>query len=329
MYAMLSVVLDHSLQHMFGESVQSSQLYNWIFLSQMPIFMFVSGYFALHEMKKEYSAKQFRIKIEKKVLNLFIPFLSFAILSSILSGKNIVFKAIINPQNSLWFLWALMWIQIIMLISQQITKSLTKDSIIRVAISIGVYMVLLVPLGILFVLRPSLFDTKLIIFYSAFFLFGYFYSSLERVWKILKSDKWKVICLPVLFFMVAFVMIKHPTIIYDDESLINILYRLIGSFATILLMLYLSSVVIKIKWIEKIAKYGEISLEMYYTHLLLIRIPFFDSQDSNIGLFLMKYLILVICSLLLILLIKKCWITDLLFYGKLPIGRKNNYSVSC
>lgn len=31
LYAMLSVVLDHALQHMLGESTQSTQLYNWIF----------------------------------------------------------------------------------------------------------------------------------------------------------------------------------------------------------------------------------------------------------------------------------------------------------
>lgn len=53
LYAMLSVVLDHALQHMLGESTQSTQLYNWIFLSQMPIFMFVSGYFALRGIEKK------------------------------------------------------------------------------------------------------------------------------------------------------------------------------------------------------------------------------------------------------------------------------------
>lgn len=321
LYAMLSVVLDHSLQHMLGESIQSTQLYNWIFLSQMPIFMFVSGYFILRGIEKECSIKKLGNMISKTVVSLFLPFLSYAVIISLITKKNIVFYAIINPQKSLWFLWVLMWMQLIMLIAQQITKLLIKGKATRIVVSIGMYIVGLIPICLLFFWEPSIFDTKLILYYSVFFLLGYCYSFLEETWKFLKSDIWKGVCTPILFFIVIFVMIKHPTIISEAETIENLIYRFIGSFSAIFLMLYISAFIVKVKCIQRIAKYGALSLEMYYTHLLLIRIPFFNSEGIGILMFVLKYMILVGCSLFVILLLKKWWVTDLFLYGKLPSGR--------
>ena len=69
-----------------------------------------------------------------------------------------------------------------------------------------------------------------------------------------------------------------------------------------------------------------LSLEMYYTHLLLIRIPFFNVEGIGIVLFVLKYMILIGCSLFVIILLKKWWITDLFLYGKLPTGKNKNSS---
>ena len=322
LYAMLSVVLDHALQHMCGGGIQSTQLYNWIFLSQMPIFMFVSGYFALHGIEKESSIKKYGNKIKKIVVSLFCPFLSYAIIISLITRENIVVYSIITPQKSLWFLWALMWIQLIMLTAQQIAKLLIKGKALRVVFSIGIYVVGLLPICLLFLWKPLMFDTKLILFYSVFFLFGYFYSFLEEIWKFLQSETWKGVCIPILLSVVVFVMVKHPTIIYDDETVVNLLYRFAGSFSAVLLMLYFSTFIVKTKWVQWMAKYGMLSLEMYYTHLLIIRIPFFNSEKTGIPMFIMKYLILIGCSLFVILLLKKWWVTNLFLYGKLPLRKK-------
>lgn len=325
LYAMLSVVLDHALQHMCV-GAQSTQLYNWIFLSQMPIFMFVSGYFALHGIEKESSIKKYGNMIKKTVVSLLCPFLSYAIVISLITRENIVFYSIITPQKSLWFLWALMWMQLIMLTAQQIAKQLIKGKVTRVVFSIGIYIVGLIPICLLFLWKPLMFDTKLILFYSVFFLFGYFYSFLEETWKFLKSETWKGACTPILIIVVAFVMIKHPTIIYDNETILNLLYRFIGSFSAVFLMLYFSTFIVKMKSVQRIAKYGMLSLEMYFTHLLIIRIPFFNSEGIGIPMFVLKYMILIGCSVFVILLLKKWWVTDLFFYGKLPSRKRKRDS---
>ena len=53
LYAMLSVVLDHALQHMLGESTQSTQLYNWIFfISNANIYVCVWVFCITRDRKK-------------------------------------------------------------------------------------------------------------------------------------------------------------------------------------------------------------------------------------------------------------------------------------
>ena len=317
LYAMLSVVLDHSLQRMIGKGIQSTQLYNWIFLSQMPIFMFISGYFSLHGLNKTLSSSEFVKKLRRTVVSLFVPFISFAVISSIISENNILSTSILYPQNSLWFLWVLMWMQLIMLGAQQITNLFTQKQNIKTILSIALYLVGLIPVGSLFLWNPLLFDTKLIIFYSTFYLFGYLYAFVESEWGILKSDKWKAICIPVLIWFVISVMTRHPTIIFDNETMVNMLYRLVGSFCAVLLMLYISSFVLKAKIFNKVAKFGTLSLEMYYTHLLLIKLPFFNEEGTEIELFILKYIILVIGSVAIICIIKRFSIIDFIFFGKL------------
>lgn len=318
LYAMLSVVLDHALEHMIGGTIQYTQLYNWIFLSQMPIFMFASGYFASSGIYKKLSICDYLKKLGKTVTSLFIPFVSFAIIVSILNGDNIVFKSILHPEYSLWFLWTLLWMQIIMLTAQQVTKCFVKAEWLIIFVSIGFYFIGLVPVGVLYIKLPTLFQSKLIIFYSIFYLFGYFYSFMERNIIILKNDKFRVVCISVMFVVVAFVMITHPTVMYDSETIINIAFRFIGSFAATLLMLYVMSFVVRIKWCETIAAFGVLSLEMYYIHLLFIRLPFFNSVGASPIIFVAKYLLLVCISIVTILTLKRHWIPDLIFFGKLP-----------
>ena len=81
--------------------------------------MFVSGYFALRGIEKKGFYKGIWENDKKIVVSLFFPFLSYSIVVSLITRKNIVFYSIVDPQKSLWFLWALMWMQLIMLMAQE------------------------------------------------------------------------------------------------------------------------------------------------------------------------------------------------------------------
>lgn len=316
LYAMLSVVLDHTLSRWIAGDIQTTQLYNWIFISQMPIFMFVAGYFSQIGINKSTSWTDCLRKIVKTIESMMIPFITFAAFSSVIIGENILFSSFLFPQKSLWFLWALMWMQVLMLISQQISKILIKKANTKVFVSIGLYVVELIPIGVFYLWKPGLFDTKLIIFYSVFFLFGYFYSFIENKLNFLKTDKFKMACIPVLVVIVAFIMTKHPTVMYESENIKNILSRFVGSFSAVLLMLYLSSFAVKLKPVEKVAAFGVFSLEMYYMHLLLMRFSLFNTTIQSIGFFLIKYILLVAIALIVIVAVKSSWILDFVIFGK-------------
>lgn len=318
LYAMLSVVLDHSLQHMIGGSIQSTQLYNWIFLSQMPIFMFAAGFFALNGIDKNYTFRDYCIKLGRTIASLLIPFISFSIIVSIIGKKNQVASSFLYPDYSLWFLWALMWMQIIMITAQQIAKAASRKHFGKVFLSLAFYIIGLIPIGIVYLRYPALFDSKLIIFYSAFYLSGYAYAVIEKRYSLLRNDKFKTICIPIAAIIVVIVMLKHPTIMYDNETVKNIAVRCIGSISTVILMLYLSSFAVRCKWVEKISAFGVLSLEMYFVHLIVLRLSVFNSTDASVPVFILKYILLVVASLFIIIILKRFWITDLLLFGKLP-----------
>lgn len=321
LYAMLSVVLDHSLQHMIGGGIQQTLLYNWIFLSQMPIFMFVSGYFSSGNIYKNTTFIDFLRKIVKIIFSLFIPFMSFAIIKSLIERENLVIKSILYPDNSLWFLWALMWMQIIMLVAQQISKCFFKNMRLRIIASLGFYLLGLFPVVFMFVVLPELFQTKLIIFYSIFYLFGFFYSLVEKQLIFLKNDKFKLFDIIIQFVIITLIMATHPQIIFESETLYNIFARLIGSFAAIMLMMNMMSFIAKSNLINRFAVFGTVSLEMYYIHLLLIELPFFNFYETSLFVFIIKYMLLVFISMIIIATIKKNQLLDFLIFGKFDYNK--------
>lgn len=325
LYAMFSVVFDHSLQHMIGGNVQSTQLYNWIFLSQMPVFLFVAGFFASNGIEKKYTFRGFCQRIVKTIVSLLMPFISFSIITSIIARKNYVVLSFLHPDYSLWFLWALMWMQIIMISAQQISKTASKTYINIVFLSLVFYVLGLLPIIIVYRRYPDLFDSKLIIFYSIFYLFGYIFAVIEKHCGLFREERFKLACIPISFIIVIFVMIKHPTIINDNETIKNIVVRCIGSFNAVILLLYASSFAVKSKCFEKISVFGVLSLEMYFVHLIVLRLSFFNSIDARVPVFIIKYIFIIVVSLSSIIVLKRFWITDLLLFGKMPDQLMNSY----
>lgn len=318
LYAMLSVVLDHSLQHMIGGTIQSTQLYNWIFLSQMPIFMFVAGFFALNGIDKSYTVRGILKKVGKTIASLLIPFISYSLIVSLIVKKNLVFSSFLYPDNSLWFIWALMWMHIIMILAQLISKVISSKYLGKVFLSLVFYCVGLLPIGIVYIHYPELFDSKLIVFYSGFYMSGYVYAVIEKRFCLLKNNMLKMICIPIAAIIVAVVMFEHPTIMYDNETVKNIAVRCLGSISAVILMLYLSSFAVRCKWVEKISVFGVLSLELYFVHLIMLRLNFFNSTDVSVTVFILKYILIVVASLAIVILLKRLWITDMLLFGKLP-----------
>ena len=309
LWALLSVILDHSLQR-WVENSQYLMIYNFIFLSQMPIFMFVAGYFAYYQLEKnkDLSKKELLRYLLKKIVSLLIPFVSFALLSSLILKKySNVYLCFLYPQKSLWFLWSLMWLEIITFFAQVISFMIEKNEYQGAQskgfiISLVFYFVFLIPFVVLYILNSSLFDSKLICYYSLFFLLGYVSNFLFFKKQFLRNIVSNMIIGLTSLLGVIIIMILRPTIINDEDTIINTCLRIIGSSCSVFFVYEICFFVSKLRFMDFVSRLGRLSLEFYYVHLLLFCLPILNTYCIYIYEFFFYYFCIIICSFLVIII---------------------------
>ena len=174
LFAISLVVLDHALQRWVVGS-QNTQLYNFIFLTQMPIFMFVSGFFFYKTVSKCLNSKQYLIVIAKSVISLLVPFTVFSIIKGFFVSNNVsqyftfLSGCFLHPQNSLWFLLALLWMQTMMSLACLLTYLFKiNKSVFQSIILFSLYFVFLSPFVVLTIAHKDYLDAKLIVYYSLY-----------------------------------------------------------------------------------------------------------------------------------------------------------------
>ena len=336
MLAMFLVVLDHCLQRWIVNA-QSTQFYNFIFLTQMPLFMFISGYFT---SRKFDSTKDFLRQLLKKTITLLIPFFFCSVFISLVfetTDQNpfiAMYHAILNPQLSLWFLWALFFIELFMMISIFISQKICGDVQKKgyVIMKLVFFLHLLIFPIIIYLLKGEEFlSSKLIIFYSVFFLIGHIFRTIQlsgskEIQKIKELKSFPIIICAVSVVILGLIMYHHPQVIFEDETLTNALLRIIGSISSIALLFSLSVLANKWKPIQTISKLGMFSLELYVVHFILLKVPFLDSPLAtgvvSYFIFILLYLFVLFQSFVFILLLKTNMVTDFLFFGKLDFMKK-------
>lgn len=334
--AMLLVVLDHCLQR-WVPNIQDTRFYTYIFLTQMPIFMFVSGFFAFKKVDKIQSLKQLGIAILNIIIALLLPFVTFSIIISFINSNSFkeiavyFINAFINPQYSLWFLWVLFWIECLFLIAAFIGNTISKAKKMTLILT-GIFFIFLLVIPLLIHLKWNIFDTKLIIYYSIFFIFGLAVNFLlsRQMIPFFKKDSFKIILLILSICVLTVVIIARPAIIHDEETPINMCLRVFGSFASIAVLSICGWYITKKDAFRKVSKFGRLSLEFYFVHLLLIRIPLFNIQFSynffaNVTLYMLLYVFLIILALIAILGLKSITFTDLIFFGKNNFKKQREY----
>lgn len=323
--AMLFVVLDHCLQRSCP-NCQTTQVYNFIFLTQMPVFMFVSGYFALKQIYKiqELDIKDKTTYLVKKILSLLVPFVSFSIIEAILSQNfTIIYKSFYLPQNSLWFLWALLFLELFIYFSQIISLKIFRNiSFKTFALSCFLFcftLVCVAPLY-LFEIVP---DVKLILYYSLFFMFGYLFAFLVIFVNpnILEKTIIKLLVFIISLIVVVVVMILRPTLILDPETPLNILLRVLGSIGSIMVFYEGFSLLPNSRILDMISRAGRISLEFYFIHLLVLKIPSFNQEINNVLFFALEYLLVVTITFSIICILKTNILTNFVFFGKIQKKR--------
>lgn len=239
-FACILVVIGHLIQSLQKSSIDNydniTSFINWfIYLFHMPLFFAVSGY--LYEMnKKQFSWKQYKNFVIKKIINLGVPYIVFYLLyviinmifaSSVNTPKGIkeIIGIINNPMPPYWFLYALLSIFIFIPLLEKALKE-NKKVIFIVLIALKIISIFI--------------NTKIYLIDSFFENAIYFYLGciIKDTIITLKNENIKSILrniiLIIMYILVAIVYyIYYNTISYYMEALINIVFALIGTLICI------------------------------------------------------------------------------------------------
>lgn len=305
LFAAILVVFSHCIAK-YVEGGTSTPIFNFIWLIQMPLFMFTTGYVNA-DSNKVSTMKKYLFRLARNSLFLLLPCLSFMIITSALDGSNITTSLLSfykNPETNLWFLWVLFMIHFIfdfgLFISTKIRKKVR--TFVPVAIS------LLVSLGIvllMFSLKNSFnFSTlslKLLAYYIPFYCFGYFFHYIvsKGMFRYKKGTLLSIVFLVFSLTVVTFEIFFFDSIYsFDDGNIKLVLIRVLGSVCAVYVCVFGADLLCKFKIFRIIAKGGMFSLEAYYLHIIFLRFLNYSNENNAL-----QWLISIGSSVLLLFLV--------------------------
>lgn len=272
--AILFVVYGHTMSA-FIQDPGNTTIMNIIWLIQMPAFFIVSGMLC-SSISKINSVKTLLFSICKKTIVYLVPCLSYAIITPLLFNQSIsildsIASIITNPP--LWFLVAL-WQFVVFFDIAVYVSSKFKNKYVQYLIPVVFLGFIALIYTILFykgILPSTFLCIKYVSYYTVFYLAGYIikiiktYDFTKTQW--FKITYWVVFSIATCLFLFEIFYFKN--IMNFDDSIINIIIRIIGSFSGFFLLYILCDLACKTSIGNTIAKGGKYSLNIYYLHYVL------------------------------------------------------------
>lgn len=301
-FAIILVVLGHSIQYNMPQNFDSSYLFRLIYSFHMPLFMFLSGYVSL------YSSKPSLKTIAKKAKALLLPYLSWIFINYSIFHNDMSFyeyqKMVVNfPDNALWFLYILFFCHVGLYILSKIPTN--YSTLIGTLISIPIMF-----------LPYYLFGFNLFKWYFFFFIIGRLVNENKNRLKLNNSLILSIV-VPLFFFLSLFWQRNTPPQISFIEPVSAFIFKIsvpcLGIISTfsIFKALHLHSAF----WSKTI---GMRTLEIYITHFLFLFpcIYFLNGHVNTWLAILITCIFCLSCSLLLAYIIEKNKTLSLVLFGK-------------
>lgn len=258
------VVLGHAILDVYGDVCFDGdiRLFNIIYSFHMPVFMAISGYFM---QKPEGNGGGICVRRFKQLM---IPFVAWSVVMFVYHGKydiQSLAQYFVLPESSLWFLWALFWINILFVMSDSISRiSHLNEWFIH-----GIVAIILLALMVVMNMRE--FGFQFISYYYIFFLIGY---SIRRYDIFKKMEAKQMILLGLVFAFLSWNFKMHalPDWLHVFSPLPNTLlqyvYRGVTAVVAVVLIFGLArrSMNKKHKCNAIMAWMGVISLGIYAVH---------------------------------------------------------------
>ena len=319
--AIICVVFGHCIQYSSGIDYYSKWcffdniVFKTIYSFHMPLFALISGYLFFHSIN---NAKPWNKIITQKFKSLVIPIISWNLIFFFFSNipvikanntpiYKIIFDFIYSTITSLWFIWAIFFFSIFMIICQKVFKN-------RI-IAIGIVLVLS------FFTPDFVFNLMLYKFLFPFFIIGfYFNKNLDNNKKsFILNNNTLLFVLCISFIIMLFLYNKNSFIYtsgyriykysFSFQQLLTDIFRfaigLVGSLFFIILLKkiyhFLPSKIIKL-----LSYIGRNTIGIYiitsFINQFLLKI---NINGVNYVLVFIESILLIIICLLSIALIKK------------------------
>jgi len=257
-------------------------LFKFIYAFHMPLFIFISGYMAY---------KQSPIKsvfLYNKFISLILPFLVWGLVKVIVFNPGSMpisfIKIIIYPDNGLWFLWSLFWINILFYISSKCSKN------------IGAFMFLLLLLCVIFIFFFQLdnkFGIKQTILLFPYFILGFTLKKYPFLKK--KVLAYKHVYLLIFLLAIYFWKRVDPILVYQNYLLTNIFTLGVKTFISMVGVIAFFSISEQFnKNISFVQEIGKSTIGIYAIHFFILNyFVFLFKQVNSIILF---YFLIILVS---------------------------------
>ncbi len=321
-FAMALVVLGHSIQHAFGDNYATNPAFSFIYSFHMPFFMVLSG-LSIKRLGKDTDYGWLIGKARRLVL----PFFVWIILDFFISHnwkddtfyrlRGWIVSVINDPcSGGLWFLWVLFLLCITLYVLNSIpsrTMRIGMTSALSAA-SIIAYVI---------VLKTNFLGIRNYLWYVFFFGIGYMFGNSILEWIQEKKRDFRRILIIVSFIvMVLPWRIEHGLIEKKADinalaiTSINVVYAYLVPIAGTLFCMAISYYFAKLVG-KVLSIIGVYSLEVYVLHTRFAKWFFDEWRVHNIAVdILLKWIIALVCSVLVAILICKISPIALLVFGK-------------
>ena len=331
--AIILVLLGHCIQYGSGEKYLNTEMFfgnlmfKFIYSFHMPLFMLVSGYLFYFTINKN-SVKQLMINRIQRILIRILMWggvsEGIVILENIIKKKQITIQNIVVDYSmtsffNLWFLWAIFYCSIAVII----VRNLFKDNII-------IYF-----LGILLTLiLPDNLNMHMYKYMYPYFVVSYLFNKYQdKIITLLSNFKEKLILLiSGLIYILLLSSYRYDSYIYNtgitllgknvkyqlETDLYRWLIGLVGSVFIILVLKYIYINIMKNKINELIVIFGMNSLGIYILNgylnqYLLTKVT--SDFSTNYVLTIIETVIILLISCFIIYVIKKIPVANKLLLG--------------
>lgn len=214
--AIILVVLGHCIQ--FGSAFSTnflffkSPIFIAIYSFHMPLFMLISGYFFYNSINKH----SWKDNIKTRFTRLLIPLFTWNTIHQLILTLNLYLNTYpISWENhiksyfiNIWFLWALFWCSLVVLIINRFFRG-----------NIWIYFIL----GCIFLLLPNAYHISLYVYMYPYFIIGYIWNKYKLFYKINSlclSTKIIVVSILCILYMTLYINFKVEDYIYTSGTCI-------------------------------------------------------------------------------------------------------------